>query len=134
MGKQEKPGIAYFFLAGLTLLFLCGAFFLNAEGRRAASAEAGWVVETSRETEERTVPERVYVNVNTASAEELEALTGIGPTLAQAIVDYRTEHGAFEAPEELLNVKGIGEKKLEAIRRDIVLSDGAEKNEGGETP
>ncbi|PNV79771.1 MAG: competence protein ComEA, partial [Dictyoglomus turgidum] len=59
------------------------------------------------------------VNINTASKEELESLPGIGPTLAQRIIEYREENGPFGSAEDLLNVKGIGEKKLERIRDQI---------------
>lgn len=55
------------------------------------------------------------VNINTASAEELGELPGIGETLARRIVTYRKVHGCFESPEALLNVEGIGKGKLEAI-------------------
>lgn len=52
------------------------------------------------------------VNVNRASATELETLVGIGPALAQAIVKWREEHGAFNQPDDLLAVPGIGPAKL----------------------
>jgi competence protein ComEA len=52
------------------------------------------------------------VNVNTAGLEELDTLPGVGPATAQAIIDYRREHGPFQRPEDLLNVRNIGEKKL----------------------
>ena len=74
-------------------------------------------------TDEITAPTRVLVNVNTADAEELETLTGIGPALAQAIVDYRAGHGAFRSAEDLLLVKGIGEAKLEGFRAEITLEE-----------
>ena len=76
-------------------------------------------------TDEITAPTRVVtlVNVNTATAEELETLTGIGPSLAQAIIDYRAEHGDFTAAEDLLNVKGIGEAKLEGFRAEITFTE-----------
>lgn len=61
------------------------------------------------------------VNINIATVEELMTLPGIGEVLAGRIVVYREEHGAFESVEELLNVSGIGEKKLEAIRDLIIL-------------
>lgn len=60
------------------------------------------------------------IDLNTATAQELQALPGIGPVLSQAIVDYREEIGGFYYPEELLFVPGIGEKRLEAIQAFIV--------------
>jgi competence protein ComEA len=62
------------------------------------------------------------VHVNSASVEELDTLPGIGPSLAQAIVDYRTENGPFTSLEDLDNVPGIGSSKLDAIR-DLVVFD-----------
>jgi competence protein ComEA len=56
------------------------------------------------------------VNINTATAPELELLPGIGPSLAQAIVSYRESHGLFHEIEGLLDVPGIGPAKLEQIR------------------
>lgn len=63
------------------------------------------------------------ININTAQAHELAVLPGIGELLAQRIVDYRTVHGPFPAPEELLNVEGIGTGKLEAIL-DLITTGG----------
>ena len=62
------------------------------------------------------------VNVNTASKEELEALKDIGPVKAQAIVDYRREHGPFRSLEDLDKVKGIGKATLSAIRNDVTFT------------
>lgn len=55
------------------------------------------------------------IDLNTATQEELMALPGIGPVLAEEILAYRQAHGSFSCPEELLNVPNIGEKRLEAI-------------------
>ena len=50
------------------------------------------------------------VNINTATIEQLQQVKGIGPKIAAAIIEYRKEHGAFEDVDDLLKVKGIGEK------------------------
>ncbi len=55
------------------------------------------------------------ININTASQEELESLPGIGPTLAQRIIDYRTEHGPFKQIEDIMNVPGIGPATFDQI-------------------
>lgn len=80
--------------------------------------------ETTLPTEStvETTPAIVFpININTASLYELEALTGIGEVIANRILDYREEHGAFTAPEELLNVEGIGKKRLENILDEITI-------------
>ena len=59
------------------------------------------------------------VDLNTATAAELEELPGVGPATAAAILSYRDEHGPFSAVDELLEVRGIGEARLAAIR-DLV--------------
>jgi len=56
------------------------------------------------------------VNINTATLDQLEALPGIGPVLAQRIIDYRDQHGAFHAVEDLLNVSGIGDAHLADLK------------------
>jgi competence protein ComEA len=68
-----------------------------------------------------TPPAGAPVNINTASVEELDALPGIGPTAAKAIVDYRTANGPFARVEDLLKIPGIGPTTLEQIRGVVVL-------------
>jgi competence protein ComEA len=62
------------------------------------------------------------VNLNTASASQLEAVPGIGPKMAQRIVEYRQKNGAFKKIEELMNVKGIGEKSFLKLKAHITVS------------
>lgn len=56
------------------------------------------------------------VNLNAASADELEALPGVGPVTAEAIVAHRDENGPFGSIDELIDVRGIGDAKLEGLR------------------
>ena len=64
------------------------------------------------------------VNINTADAKTIsDALSGIGLKKAEAIVKYRTEKGLFKKPEDLTNVKGIGEKTIAKNKKDILLTD-----------
>lgn len=63
------------------------------------------------------------LDLNAATAQDLEALPGIGPVLAKGILDYRTAHGPFKKVEDLIEVSGIGPKKLEKIRLYLVISE-----------
>jgi comEA protein len=58
----------------------------------------------------------IVININKASQEELEKISGIGPEIARRIFDYRSQHGAFATLEDLKKVKGIGEKKSKLIK------------------
>lgn len=64
--------------------------------------------------------QNAIVNINTASAEELMSLNGIGEKTAAAIIEYRKD-SPFEKPEDIMNVKGIGEKKYENIKNSICV-------------
>src|SRR5205814_10498390 len=61
------------------------------------------------------------VNINTATLDQLESLPGIGPALGQRIVDYRTQHGPFHSVQDLLNVSGIGDKRLADLKPLITV-------------
>ena len=61
------------------------------------------------------------ININTANSKELESLPGIGPVIAQNIIEYRNKNGLFRTKEELKNVTGIGEKKYEEINQFISI-------------
>lgn len=123
------------------LLFLLAAVFLvvmAAAGVRMSKAAEGsdYTITTQRQIPEPTpeeveaaepVPEEPEdtgpVNINTAGLKELETLNGIGPALGQRIIDYREENGPFQSVEDLLNVKGIGEKTLEKFRDDVTVGE-----------
>lgn len=113
-------GIAFFLLAGVILynVFTADMETTNVEEE---STSVVLTTEVTTTASPDVVAASTKVNINTASAEELMSLSGIGPTKAQAIVDYRTSIGAFSSVDELINVSGIGEKTLAKIRDEITV-------------
>jgi competence protein ComEA len=87
--------------------------------RRVGSVSSSGV--SVRGSAERTEPPAGKININTASAEQLESLPGVGPATARAILEYRKQNGGFQSVDELIEVRGIGPKKLEQIRPYVVV-------------
>jgi competence protein ComEA len=77
-----------------------------------------WGVEAAR----KPLPTSV-ININTADVQTLTQLPGIGLKRAEQIVAYRSEHGMFRSPEELLKIKGIGEKSFENLRPYVTVGE-----------
>jgi comEA protein len=61
------------------------------------------------------------IDLNTASSEQLQRLPGVGPVMAQRILDYRKKSGPFQSVDDLLAVKGISNKRLERIRQYVMV-------------
>ncbi len=115
---------------GLIAAALCVCFALGLLlGQLTANrSRQGVTVQVSREgaaavSQPADTP-AVLLDLNTATAEELMTLSGIGEQLAGRIVAYREENGPFRYVYELMNVSGIGEKKYEAIRDSITVQKG----------
>ena len=86
----------------------------NVAGVSATEIQTAPVADTAAfQTEDKRV------NLNTATLEELDALPGVGPSTAKNIIAYREAHGGFAAPEEIMNVKRIGEKTFEKLKAHI---------------
>ena len=89
-------------------------------GEQQAAAAVGGA-ESSTATTPGAGSSSGFVNINTASAAELQTLSGIGPSMAQSIIDERTKNGAFASVDDLMRVSGIGEKKLAKIKDCICV-------------
>lgn len=107
------------YLLVLTALFCVGAAALWAAVPKTA---AGDYLITAAEPEDGGMAVKP-VNINTAGVSELDGLPGIGPVLAQRIVDWRTENGPFQTAEDLLQVEGIGPATLENLQSCIITEE-----------
>ena len=70
-----------------------------------------------------TVMSTEVVNLNTATATQIASLPGIGPKTAELVVQYRTKNGPFKKIEEIMNVRGIGEKSFLRIKDRLTVAD-----------
>lgn len=129
---MKKAGTILVIITLIFLSFLGGLFL----GRNMDKSEVRLSRTAPKETAvstEPTVPTETSggehplpgkIDINTASAEDLSNLPGIGEVLARRICDYRAEHGPFQTLHQLTEVEGIGEKRLEAILDYITLDAG----------
>ena len=67
----------------------------------------------------KEVVEIPVANINTATTEELQLISGIGPKLAARVIQYRNDNGKFKAIEDIMNVKGVGSSKFEKIKEHL---------------
>ena len=113
----------------VALLFFCvaaaaGSVYGYMQG--SVSEEAPVLYEEPPARLEPVVPEEpadTRIDLNTATLDELCTLKGIGPVKAQAILDYREQYGGFVCIEEIMEVKGIGEKTFNKIKEYLYISE-----------
>lgn len=121
MGQKGKLTNTEIFLLLVTGLFiiLCAALFITGK----QEAHTGFYRITTQHIDPAAgqLPEKI--NINTATVEQLQQLEGIGPVLAQRIMDYRETAGPYLLPEDLLAVEGIGQGILENIRQRITTEE-----------
>lgn len=101
----------------LAALLLFGVLFANTPLLQSEWLYAAPKSEVQVEAKKGTA----VVNINKAGLEELQTVRGIGPSLAERVIQYREEHGRFERPEDLVNVRGIGEAKFQKIKSQISI-------------
>jgi competence protein ComEA len=106
---MEETQMRHLMLRGAAV---CAALALGLAGGAADAAEPA----------KQAAPLVGVVNVNTANAEQLELLPGVGPSRASAIIAHRTKNGAFKKPEDLIAVAGIGERAFERLRPYVAVS------------
>ncbi len=105
-------------IAAAVFVLVTAGYFLSQQWNRdeyTVQTQALLIQSEQAEQEEQEEQVQELVNINTADAELLETLPGIGPVKAQAIVDDREENGPFTVVEELIRVPGIGEGTLETL-------------------
>ncbi len=114
--QLERNSLLFFLLCMTFFAVVCFAALWDTIGTAKAYSSVAVLSSSAGETviTQTVAPEGI--NLNTATVDQLVALPGIGEVLAQRIVAYREEHGPFTSAEQLKEVKGIGEKKWEAIR------------------
>lgn len=82
---------------------------------------AGQNTDNSKKAATNNQPVSGKININTASEAELDSLSGIGPTYANRIIDYRNSNGGFKSIDEIKNVKGIGDKTFDKFKDNITI-------------
>ena len=87
----------------------------------ASSARNTSVSSTSQKLQSATTQNSSKINLNSASESQLDSLSGIGPTYAKRIVDYRNSNGGYKSIDEIKNVKGIGDKTFEKFKDQITI-------------
>ena len=78
--------------------------------------------QTAAQSQQAAQPAGSLVNLNTATQAELEKLPGVGPAMAKTIIEYRQKNGGFKKVEELMNVKGIGEKSFLKLKTLVTVA------------
>ena len=140
MNKKQYEKIKYLIISSILVVFLIQKTFVylnerkenneivfyslpsttQSESENTAAAQDTDEIET-REIKEEAEQHIEKININTADSEELQKLKGIGPSIAERIISYRTSYGDYVTIEEIMEVKGIGEKTFEKIKEYICV-------------
>ncbi len=107
-------------------LMACAALPAGAQQAKPAAPKSTTAAKAAKATATPAAP----VNINTATQAQLETLPGIGAKAAQRIIEFRQKNGGFKKPEDLMNVKGVGEKSFLKLKPLITVGDHAEHAQG----
>ena len=123
MSGRGRPTKSEIILLGLTAVFLCALAGLSLRDRQ--DRVPGVVIETEAEVPREEISlDFPPVDLNTATAEELDTLPGIGESLARRIIAYREANGPFGSIEEIMEVSGIGEAKFAELEDRVTVDNG----------
>lgn len=115
--RQEKIILIF-----LTLSFVVGlGINIYKKSHQGLKLDVQPYINVLRENSDRFIKQQRYVNINSFDVDRLIRLPGVGRKLAERIVQYRKAHGPFKNKEELMKIKGIGEKKFNNIKDLIIL-------------
>lgn len=111
--KKERKYIIAFCVIAAVYIIVCAVIYVWAD--RAERDAYVKVAPIPQSSEEAVIPDSEKIDINTATADELMTLNGIGEVTAAKIIEYRETFGGFLYTDELLNINGIGEKTLKSI-------------------
>jgi competence protein ComEA len=103
----------------ITRILMAAIFGIAVSG---AAASAQNKATTSKTAATATATATAPVNLNTATAEQLATIPGVGPKMAERIIDYRQKNGGFKKVEDLMNVSGVGEKSFLKMKPLITVT------------
>lgn len=115
---SKKEGRIFYIILTIYLVVCIALYAAKELGRQTVTVEASLL--TSAQAVE-VISDKILVNINTASLEELMTLDGIGEKTALKIIEYRENNNGFLNVDELIEVSGIGEAKLEKLRDSVTV-------------
>lgn len=123
--QESREQKIFYIVLGIYLLLCVGLFAFHKLSGRAAyvsvSAVASETTAVSEQPAAQAMSDKLLININTATAEELTALDGIGEKTAENIIEYREKNNGFLDIEELMEVSGIGEAKFNKIKDNVTV-------------